>query len=205
MWMIRNDRRRMRARRPTLFLILTVLVVVLGGCGSGAADSAAPESAETEAVPSAAADEHGDDDTTVAESSEEGADGHASEAFAFGEPATPADADRVVEIRATDEMAFEPATVEVRAGEVITFEVTNVGQIPHDFVLGDEHAQQEHAREMEDMGADMAHVDPNAMRVEPGGTGSITWRFHDAGEVLYGCHQPGHYEAGMEGSVEVTP
>ncbi len=196
----------MRTRRPRLFLVFAVLAVVVGGCASGAADSAAPESAETEAAPSAtAADEHSDDAATVDEHSDEAADGHPTEAFAFGEPATPADADRIVEIRATDELAFEPATVQVRAGEVITFEVTNVGQIPHDFVLGDEHTQQEHAREMEEMGADMAHADPNTMTVEPGESGSITWRFHDVGEVLYACHQPGHYEAGMVGSVEVTP
>lgn len=203
----------MRTDRTRSVVVLAVLVVVLAGCASGAADSAGSETTEPAvAAPTGAAidDEpattDSDDATTPEERSDDAeADGHASEAFTFGEPADPADADRTVQVRATDQMTFEPATVDVRAGEVITFEVENAGQIPHDFTLGDEHAQREHAREMEGMDAEMAHADPNTMTLEAGETGSITWRVHDAGEVLYGCHQPGHHDAGMVGSVDVTP
>lgn len=204
----------MRASRPTLLVVAAVLAVILGGCGSGAADSTAPANTEAQA-PTAATDEHTDDAAAdehsegVASADEHTADAaaedHASEAFAFGEPADPGDADRTVRVRATDELAFEPAVVEVRAGEVITFEVENTGKLPHDFTLGDEDAQEEHAREMEEMGADMAHTDPNAMMIDPGETGSMTWRFVEPGDVLYGCHQPGHYDAGMVGVIEVTP
>lgn len=48
----------------------------------------------------------------------------------------------------------------------------------------------------------MAGMD-NAVTVEPGDTAKITWRFEDAGEVLYGCHEPGHYEGGMVGTIEI--
>ena len=58
---------------------------------------------------------------------------------------------------------------------------------------------------MEEMGADMAHTEPNAMTIDPGETGAMTWRFVEPGDVLYGCHQPGHYDAGMVGVIEVTP
>lgn len=195
----------MRASRPTLLVVAAVLAVILGGCGSGAADSAALEDTEAQA-PTAAADEHTEGVASADEHTDDAAaEDHASEAFAFGEPADRADADRTVRVRATDELAFEPAVVEVRAGEVITFEVENTGKLPHDFTLGDEDVQEEHAREMEEMGADMAHTDPNAMTIDPGETGSMTWRFVEPGDVLYGCHQPGHYDAGMVGVIEVTP
>ena len=194
----------MRASRPTLLVVAAVLAAILGGCGSGAADSTAPDDTEAQ-VPTAPADEHTDDAATDEHTDDATAEDHASEAFAFGELADPADADRAVRVRATDELAFEPAVVEVRAGEVITFEVENTGKLPHDFTLGDEDAQEEHAREMEEMGADMAHTDPNAMTIDPGETSSMTWRFVEPGDVLYGCHQAGHYDAGMVGVIEVTP
>lgn len=195
----------MRGSRPRVLVVLAVLAVIVGGCASGTAESSGTEDGEAVAAPSPSATEESSDMPMADEQSDAAVDDHASEAFAFGAPADPAEADRTVQVRGTDELAFDPATVEVRAGEVITFEVTNVGKIPHDFTLGDEHTQQEHERQMAEMGSEMAHVEPNAMTLGPGETGSITWRFHDAGEVLYGCHQPGHYDAGMVGSVDVTP
>lgn len=195
----------MRTDRPTTLVVLTILILVLGGCDSSAANSSGSEDAGA-AVPAptaSAPDVPGDQAPATDEHNDETAD---DDVFAFGEPADPAVADRTVQVRGTDQMTFEPTTVEVRAGETITFEVTNVGQIPHDFTLGDEQAQQEHAREMEEMDdAEMAHMDPNTVTIPPGATESVTWRFHDAGEVLYGCHQPGHYGAGMVGSVDVKP
>lgn len=191
----------MRASHPQATVLLAVLVIVVAGCASGAGtstsalggteDAMAPSTTTEDAV---AADQH------TAEP-----DDHASETFTFGEPADPAEADFTVQVRATDDMTFEPATVDIRAGEVITFEVENVGQLPHDFTLGDDTAQQEHAQEMADMEDEMAHTDPNTLTLQAGESGSVSWRFHDAGAVQYGCHQPGHYTAGMVGTVNVTP
>lgn len=122
-----------------------------------------------------------------------------------GEPPAADGGERVVEITAHDSMAFDPPDIEVEAGETVTFEVTNDGEIVHEFVLGDEQTQREHADHMQEMdGAeDMHHDDPNVLTIEPGRTESLTWTFEEAGEVLYGCHQPGHYEAGMVGTVTV--
>lgn len=125
--------------------------------------------------------------------------------FVFGEPADESEADRTITIQALDELAFDPPTVEVSAGEVITFEVENAGVLPHDFTLGDEEVQEEHAEEIAEMdGEEMEHAEPNTMTVPAGETSSLTWKFADAGEILYGCHQPGHYDAGMVGTLTIT-
>jgi uncharacterized cupredoxin-like copper-binding protein len=122
--------------------------------------------------------------------------------FSFGAPAHAADADRTVEITASDDLTFDPAEMTVSPGEVITFRVINDGQIPHDFVLGDEAAQEEHEEEMAEM-EDMEHDEPNTLSVAVGETKELTWRFGESGTVIFGCHQPGHYAGGMLGHVTV--
>lgn len=121
---------------------------------------------------------------------------------AFGEPADPADADRVIEIIAADDLTFTPDEVTVSPGEVITFRVVNDGQVVHDFTLGDEATQEEHRQAMAEM-AGMVHDDPNAIGLAAGETKELTWRFADGGSVIIGCNQPGHYEGGMRGQVTV--
>lgn len=120
--------------------------------------------------------------------------------FSFGEPADPADADRTIEIVASDDLSFTPDAVSVEEGETILFRVVNEGQLPHDFTLGDEAAQEEHEEEMAEM-EEMEHDAPNVLALEPGDTKELAWRFSEAGTVLYGCHEPGHYDAGMRGEV----
>ena len=122
--------------------------------------------------------------------------------FAFGEPADPAEADRTIEIVASDDLTFDPADVTVSPGEVITFQVVNDGQIPHDFTLGDEATQEEHEEEMSEM-EDMDHEDPNTIDMAAGETMELTWRFGDSGTVIFGCHEPGHYAGGMRGQITV--
>jgi uncharacterized cupredoxin-like copper-binding protein len=124
--------------------------------------------------------------------------------FDFGAPGDAAAADRVIEVTAADDFSFTPNTVEVAAGETVTFRVTNRGAIVHEFVLGTEAVQDEHEEEMEEMG-DMAMGDePNAIDLEPGETKEFTWSFTASGSLLYGCHEPGHYDAGMHGDLTVS-
>jgi uncharacterized cupredoxin-like copper-binding protein len=125
------------------------------------------------------------------------------EEFDFGEPADPATATRVIEITAADDFTFTPDSVTVEAGETITFRVTNVGAIPHDFALGDADFQAEHEEEMAEMGDGMGHDEPNVFTLEPGETNEMTWHFTGSGEILYGCHETGHYAAGMKGTVTI--
>lgn len=114
-------------------------------------------------------------------------------------PADSADADREIEVTTSDALSFEPDSIPVKQGEVVTFVITNEGEAVHEFVLGDEAYQQAHE---DDMHSGMDHAD-NAVTIEPGKTKSLTWEFTDAGEILYGCHVPGHYEGGMVGTIEV--
>jgi uncharacterized cupredoxin-like copper-binding protein len=173
----------------TRFTLAVLALVTLNACGgSDAAQGTSPSQEET---------------------AEQGG-GEAGEGeFSFGTPADPTDAERTIEVRTSDELAFEPAEVSVQHGETVTFAVTNDGKLPHDFVLGDEATQEQHAQEMAASEEDMAHEgmehgDANAISVPAGETVELTWTFGgDADRLLYGCHEPGHYEAGMVGTIIV--
>ncbi|MGH9186441.1 MAG: cupredoxin domain-containing protein [Acidimicrobiales bacterium] len=114
---------------------------------------------------------------------------------------------RTIEVDMVD-IAFEPDTLDVTRGEAVRFVFTNTGAIPHDAFIGDRDAQAEHADEMRE--AERAgHGDghggnegDDAITVDPGDTGELTYTFDEAGSVEIGCHQSGHYEAGM--TIDVT-
>jgi uncharacterized cupredoxin-like copper-binding protein len=119
-----------------------------------------------------------------------------------GVPAGAGDADREITVIASDDLSFDPASMTVSAGEVVTFVVNNEGKTEHEFVLGDEAYQDMHQQDMAEGDHHMSGMD-NAVVVPPGETIELTWRFDEPGEVLYGCHEPGHYDGGMVGTVEV--
>jgi uncharacterized cupredoxin-like copper-binding protein len=125
--------------------------------------------------------------------------------YPFGEPMEAGAADRTIEITANDDFSFSPANVIVEAGETVTFKVTNGGAIPHDFTLGDAEMQDEHEAEMAEMGGNMAmHDEPNVFSLEPGETKEMTWHMKASGPIIFGCHQPGHYVAGMKGTIVIN-
>ena len=139
---------------------------------------------------------------------DEGAAPHDEEAgtFSFGEPASAEAASRVIEIEASDDLTFSPDNVDVAAGDTVTFRVSNTGKLPHDFTLGDAEHQDEHGEEMAAMTEDMMmgmEDEPNAFVLPAGETKELTWHFTEAGSVLFGCHVPGHYAAGMHGDIVV--
>jgi uncharacterized cupredoxin-like copper-binding protein len=101
----------------------------------------------------------------------------------------------------TDEFRFVPAQFSFTAGETVRFEVTNAGAIRHEFFIGDTDAQVAHEAEMVEGG--MAHDEPNGISVDPGGSKELEYTFADAGTVLIGCHEPGHYAGGMVATVAV--
>lgn len=106
---------------------------------------------------------------------------------------------RTVDVTMKD-IAYDPTTVTVKAGETVKFVFRNEGKIRHDAFLGDEAAQSEHEKKM---GSEGGHGD-NAITVDPGKTGEITHTFKAGDAVLIGCHEPGHYVAGMKLAVTVT-
>jgi uncharacterized cupredoxin-like copper-binding protein len=122
--------------------------------------------------------------------------------FPFGEPGDQANADRTIDVAALDTLEFDPDSITLRAEDTITFVVTNEGKNVHEFVIGDESYQQEHAAEMS--GGHQMEMGANGIEIGPGETKSLTWTFTEAVEVLYGCHERGHYEGGMVGTIEVA-
>ena len=121
----------------------------------------------------------------------------------FGSPGKESDVTRTIEVEAADSMRFNPAKFEVKQGETIKFVVKNVGQIRHEFSIGDRATQRAHALMMKKM-PNMKHADdPTTVSVEPGQTKTVIWKFDKkpASPLEFACHEPGHYEAGMKAEV----
>lgn len=108
---------------------------------------------------------------------------------------------RTIQVQMTDDLRFEPAHFTVRAGEMVRFEVTNAGATVHEFLIGDEAAQD--GFEMEMSGSAMSHATDAGVSVEPGGTETFEYTFGEAGQLLAGCHEPGHYAGGMKATITV--
>ena len=109
--------------------------------------------------------------------------------FVAGSPTAP----RVVRVVATPALRFVPDTIRVQAGETIRFDVTTMGPATHEFMLGpaaDVAADKDGTPEI----ADLAMMQ----------SASLTYTFSGSGPFAYACHAPGHYEAGMAGTIVVV-
>lgn len=124
-------------------------------------------------------------------------------AGAIGAPGKKANVSRTVNVDMTDTMRFIPASVTARQGETIRFVVKNSGQLKHEFVLGTEKELKAHYEQMKKF-PEMEHDDPNMVSLAAGKTGEVIWQFTKAGKIDFACLQPGHYEAGMKGLVNVA-
>ena len=112
---------------------------------------------------------------------------------------------RTVNIAMVD-IAYEPKTLSVQQGERIEFVFDNKGSIRHDAFIGDAAAQAEHEKEaMEEGSMAGGHgMGDTAITVEPGQTDRLTYTFDKPGTIEIGCHEPGHYAAGMKVIVTVA-
>lgn len=132
--------------------------------------------------------------------------------------ASEADIDHTIRVEAGDKW-FDPDTLEVAPGEMIRFEITNSGNLEHEFVIGDAKAQEAHREMMQEMagnpgdgheghgGHDMAEGEHGgempAVTIAPGETAELVWTAPDhVARLEYACNIPGHYEAGMSGSID---
>ncbi|WGF91113.1 cupredoxin domain-containing protein [Marinivivus vitaminiproducens] len=155
------------------------------------------------------------------------APGHASSAV--GQPGKASAATRTVEIVMRDNM-YEPAFVEVKAGETVRFVLENDGELLHEFNIGTAAMHADHQKQMAmmmDHGmltptrmvepdemdhstmsgmsmSQMEHDDPNSVLVEPGETGQLVWTFTETTRLEFACNIPGHYESGMAGDIRFT-
>ena len=125
-----------------------------------------------------------------------------AEETAFGRAADPKRATRTIRVDMADTMRFTPASITVKRGETVRFVVRNTGKAMHEMVIGTEAELREHAELMKKF-PDMEHDEPHMVHVEPGRSGTIGWQFTRAGRFMYGCLLPGHFEAGMVGTIEV--
>ena len=152
---------------------------------------------------------------------------HSHDSSAVGKLGKATATTRTVQIKLID-IAFEPDTVTVKAGETVRFVLTNSGSLLHEFNIGTAAMHMDHQKEMAMMaqhgmltptgvdpkmmkmdhgnmpGMDMKHDDPNTVLVAPGETKELVWTFSKAMELEFACNIPGHYESGMVGKVEFT-
>jgi len=124
------------------------------------------------------------------------------EAKAFGQEGDLKKVTRVIKLSMADTMRFTPANVVVKKGETVKFVVRNNGKALHEMVLGTPEELKAHAELMRKF-PEMEHADSNMAHVKPGTNGEIVWQFTQAGEFQFACLLPGHFEAGMVGSVTV--
>ncbi len=109
---------------------------------------------------------------------------------------------RTIAVSMNDDLRFEPASFSVRAGETVRFVVSNEGQSVHEFLIGDEEDQARFEGEMGEMDG-IEHDGEAGVSVEPGTEEEFEYVFEAAGELLAGCHEPGHYAGGMVATIGV--
>ena len=109
---------------------------------------------------------------------------------------------KTIEISMADTMRFSPAVLSIETGDVVKFLVSNDGALQHEFVLGTPDSLAEHAELMIKF-PNMEHEEPYMAHVDPGKDMEIVWQFTKAGEFEFGCLLPGHFQAGMKGTITV--
>lgn len=109
---------------------------------------------------------------------------------------------RSIEVTMDDQMRFTPSTITAQPGETLRIVARNAGQVDHELVIGDEATIREHAEAMR-RGGDHAHSGGAAISVKPGQVGELVVTFRQAGVLQVACLVPGHYEAGMRGTLQV--
>jgi uncharacterized cupredoxin-like copper-binding protein len=125
------------------------------------------------------------------------------EVLPWGQEGDPRKAARTITIDMADTMRFSPAQLKVKKGETVRFLVRNTGKVMHEMVIGTEAELAKHAELMKKF-PEMEHDAPYMAHVKPGATEEMTWTFSKPGTFHYGCLEPGHWEAGMKGSIVVA-
>jgi len=122
----------------------------------------------------------------------------------YGREGDPRKVNRVIRVDMSDTMRFFPSELRVKRGATVRFVVRNSGELPHELVIGTMDELKKHAALMK-KGGDIEHVhaQPNAVHAERGKSARLVWQFTRPGEFHYACLVPGHFEAGMIGTIVV--
>jgi uncharacterized cupredoxin-like copper-binding protein len=105
---------------------------------------------------------------------------------------------RMVVVRMDDHLEFVPSEISVTPGETILFVLPNVGtSLTHEFQVGP----------ADRVALDQAdgQIVVEADKIEPLHIEYLTYTFGGAGPYAFACHEPGHYDAGMKGVIDLTP
>lgn len=129
--------------------------------------------------------------------------GAGTDSASIGQAGNAAQVSRTVKVDMSDNMRFTPASIKVRQGETIRFLISNSGKIKHEMVFGSDADLKAHYAAML-KNPEMEHADDNQLTLAAGKSGELIWTFSNAGLVNFACLQPGHYDAGMKGSVTVA-
>jgi len=129
--------------------------------------------------------------------------GGGHDADAIGKPGVASKVTRTVTVDMTDDMRFHSSNIAVKQGETIRFVAKNSGKVKHEMVLGTLKDLKDHYEVMK-KNPEMEHAENNMVTVAPGKSGEIIWQFTKTGKVDFACLQPGHYDAGMKGLVNVA-
>jgi uncharacterized cupredoxin-like copper-binding protein len=129
--------------------------------------------------------------------------GSAAQEKPFGREGDPRKVKRTIRVDMSDTMRYFPSEIRVKRGDTVRFAARNNGQVPHEMVLGTMDDLKKHAERMKTRPDEMSHDEPYVAHAEPGATGRLVWQFTRAGEFYYGCLVPGHFEAGMIGTIVV--
>ena len=121
---------------------------------------------------------------------------------AWGREGDPKKAVRTITVDMSDAMRFNPDKLEIKVGDTVKFLIRNKGKVQHEMVIGQEKELKEHAELMKKF-PNMEHEEPYMAHVSPGKQETITWQFTKAGDFMFGCLIPGHFEAGMVGRIKV--
>ena len=127
------------------------------------------------------------------------------EAYSAGAPGNPKKPARTVTVVMTDKdgvMKYEPNSVAVKKGEQIRFILENKGEVKHEFILASFEDNKKHGELMKKF-PHMEHDEPNGVRLDPGKSAEVLWKFTRAGTFEFGCLIAGHREDGMTGTIVV--
>ena len=109
---------------------------------------------------------------------------------------------RTIEVKMYDSMKFEPSVIDVKANETIKFLVFNSGELDHEFMFGTQEVVTAHAELMKTH-PNIPHEDPFMIHLKSNEVGYLVWQFSSPGTFPFACLIPGHYDAGMKGSIGV--
>ena len=142
----------------------------------------------------------------------------------IGSTVKSSDVSRTIKVKMHDNY-YEPNSFNIKKGETIKFEVSNLGELVHEFNIANAMMHLKHQPEMEKMveneillgdkidkdqmhkmaamDKSMGHSHSNSVLLAPKEKGIIIWKFENAVDIEIACNVPGHYQAGMIAAVNL--